>query len=362
MLKIRKSQNAYDTLGLPRSATATQVRARYRQLVRGYKRELAPRDLLKHEQFRDWTNAYLLLLSPERKEYDRRLRSTGGREQPANLLAGLSEGRRLLIEAEAAFLQRKFNEAVELGKAAVKLESRNGEAYALLGDILREQGKYGNALTMYNYAVQFDPNNRRFWQRLEESTALRDGKALPKRYRSELRAPFRRPLWAWVVIGLALAAVEITMLLLRNKWGPVGFLSLPVPVSFVYAALASGFLLGLVLAATALIGPFDDEMLWYQVAGFGTETTPIGIFIVLPALVFFWAAPAFYVLVAFLDEHFSLSVAICLAVCAAVALGFSATVPMESRRWVQMLGGNVVFFGFTWGWLIGGIRRRVFDH
>jgi tetratricopeptide (TPR) repeat protein len=360
MLKIRKPQNAYDTLGLPRSATTVQIRARYRQLIRGHKRDLAPGDLLKDEQFKEWTNAYLLLLGPERKEYDRRLRVARGREQAGDLIAGLSEGRRLLIQAEAAFLQRKFNGAVELGRAAVKLESRNGEAYALLGDIQREQGKYGNALTMYNYAIQFDPNNRRFWQRLEDVTALRDGKALPKRYRSEMRIPFRRPLWAWVVIGLALIAVEATMLSLRTNWGPVGFLNLPV--SFIYAALGSGFLLGLVLAATAVIGPFDDEMLWYQVAGLGAETMPIGIFIALPGIVFFWLATVFYVVVSLIDEHFSLSVAVALAVCAAVTLGASVLVPTESVHTVRMVGGNCVFFGFLWGWLFGSIRRRAFEH
>jgi tetratricopeptide (TPR) repeat protein len=360
MLKIRASRNAYETLGLPRSATNTQIRARYRQLVRGHHRELAPRDLLQDEQFREWTNAYLLLLGPERREYDRRLRQSRGREKPAEVLSGLSEGRRLMIGAEAAFLQRKLNEALELAKSAVKLESRNGEAYTLLGDILREQGKYGNALTMYNYAIQFDPNNRRYWQRLEEVTALRDGKALPKKFRQELKSPLRRPLSVWLMVGLALVAVEASMLYLRGSWGPAGLLSLPV--RFVYAAVVDGFLLGLALAATAMIGPFDDELLWYQVAGFGTETTPIGVLIALPGIVFFWAAVVFYVIVSLLDEHFSLSVAIALGVCAAVTLGFSYLMPRESVRAVQMLGGNLVFLGFLVGWLFGSLRRRVFEH
>lgn len=360
MLKIGKSHNAYDILGIPRSATATQVRARYRHLLRGYKRQLPSRDLINDQQFQDWTNAYLLLLGPERKEYDRRLRQTRGREKPGDMLSGLSEGRRLLVRAEAAFLQRKLNEAAELGRAGLKQENRNAEGYALLGDILREQGKYGNALTMYNYAIQFDPSRRRLWRQLEEVTALRDGKALPARLRSDLRAPFRRPLSAWLIIGLAFAAAEVSMLALRGHWGSPGWLNLPV--NFIYAALGSGFLLGLVLAATALIGPFDDELLWYQVTGFGTETTPIGVFIALPALVFFWAAPAFYAVISFMDEHFSASVAICLGVCGAIALAASALVPRESVRWVQMLGGNIVFFGFAWGWLIGSIRRRVFQH
>jgi tetratricopeptide (TPR) repeat protein len=360
MLKLNRSHNAYDILGLPRSATATQVRSRYRHLVRGYKKDLSPGALLDDEQFRQWTNAHLLLLSSERREYDRRLRQSRGREMPEDRLSSLPEGRRLMIQAETAFIQRKLNDAVELGKSAVKLESRNGEAYFLLGDILRERGLYPNALTMYNYAIQFDPNNRRYWQGLQEITALRDGKTLPKRLRSELRHPLHRPLWVWLVVAVVLAGMGAGMFALRGNWGGLGLLNLPV--NLIYSALIGGFVLGLVLAATAVIGPFDDEMLWYQVAGFGTETAPIGIFIALPGVVFFWAAPIFYLIVALLDEHFSLSVALALGMSGLLALSFSAFVPQESQRVVQLLGGNVVFLGFMVGWLFGSIRRRIFEH
>jgi tetratricopeptide (TPR) repeat protein len=360
MLKLRQPRNAYDLLGLPPSATPVQIRARYRQLIRNYKKELPPAELLEDEQFRQWTNAHLLLLSPERREYDRRLRQTRGREKPPDLAAGLSKGRLLLVQAEAAFVQRKLNEAVQLSREAVKLESRNAECYALLGDVLREQGKYHSALTMYNYAIQFDPNNQRYWQRLQEASALRDGKSLPRRFRSDLQSPLRRPLWAWATVAIAAVAVEVTMLYLSRNWGPAGFMKLPVNLT--YAALADGFVLGLALAAAAVLGPFDDELVWYQVAGFGVETTPVGIFVALPGIVFFWITPLFYALVAFLDEHLSPSISIALTVCGAVTVGFWSLAPRESSRAVLLLGGNFVFFGFLWGWLVGSIRRRVFEH
>jgi curved DNA-binding protein CbpA len=360
MLKLGRSRNAYDILGLPRNATGTQIRSRYRHLVRGYKKDLAPSALLEDEQFQRWTNAYLLLLSPERREYDRRLRQSRGMAEPEDTLSGLSEGKRLIIQAETAFHQRKLNDAVELGKEAAKLESRNAHAFALLGDILREQGRYANALTMYNYAIQFEPNSPRFWQRLEEVTALRDGKALPKKFQQESRRSQRRPLWVWLLVAVAVVVIEGSMVYLRGDWGELGLLNLPVKL--MYAALASGFLLGLVLAAAALIGPFDDELLWYQVSGFGTEMAPIGVLIALPGVVFFWAAPAFYVIVALLDEHFSLSVGIALVVCALATVGFGFSAPEASRNTVLTLGGNFVFAGFMGGWLVGSIRRRVFEH
>jgi len=360
MLKIRQPRNAYDLLGLPRSATPVQIRARYRHLARHYRTELRPGELLEEEQFRRWTNAYLLLLGPERREYDRRLRESRGRDQPADAVSGLSEAGRLLIEAQVAFWQRKLKDALELAKEAAKRESRNAEAYALLGNVLREQGKYPNALTMYNYAIQFDPNNRRYWQLLEEITALRDGREIPRRFRREPTTALNRPASAWVGVALAVIFVELSILYLRAHWGEPAFFS--IPTNLIYWALGDGFLLGLVLAATGVLGAFDDELVSYQVMGFGVETTPVGVLVALPGIVFFWAAPLCYAAVAFLDEHVSLSIVIALLVGAVMTVGFGLLAPEQARRAVYLLSGNFVFFGFLGGWLFGSIRARVFEH
>jgi curved DNA-binding protein CbpA len=360
MLKLREPRNAYDLLGLPRSATREKIRARYQQLIRNYRREVAPRQLLEEERFRRLTNAYLLLAGPGRREYDRRLRQGGGREQPTDLVAGLTEAGRLLVEAEAAYAQRKMNDAAELAREGVKGESRNADGYALLGDIFREQGKYNDAFTMYNYAIQFDPNSRRYWQLLEEASALREGRALPKRYRRERATPFNRPVWVWLTVAAVLAAIGLSTLYLRGNWGGTGLFN--IPAGLVYAALADGFLLGIVLAATSILMPFDDELISYQVSGFGVEMTPVGILVALPGVVFFWAAPVFYVIVAYLDEHASLSIATALFVCALLTAWLGLLAPEGAARAVYLLAGNFVFFGFLWGWLLGSIRRRVFEH
>lgn len=360
MLKIGQPRNAYDLLGLPRSAASVQVRARYRQLVRRYRKELSGQQLLEDEQFRAWTNAYLTLIGPERREYDHRLRQSRGREQPSDALSQLSAPRRVLIQAEAAFLRRKLNEAAELAKAALKQESRNAETYALLGDILREQAKYDDALTMYNYAIQFDPNNSRYWQLLQEVTALREGHAIPRRYRREFAGPLDRPPSTWVAVGLSLVFVELSIWYLQGRWGAPLFFG--IPTNFVYAAVGHGFLLGLVLAGTAILGPFDDELFNYNVTGMGGELIPIGVFVALPGIVVFWAAPVFYLIASYLDERLSLSVLIALFVCSALTVGYALIVPEEGRRATWILGGNFVYFGFLVGWLAGSMRARVFQH
>lgn len=360
MLKIRQPRNAYDLLGLPWTAGPVQVRTRYRQLIRARHKDMPTTELLQDEKCRQWTDSYLLLTGPERREYDRRLRQSRGTEPPPDRLGGLSAPQLMLVEAEVAFARRRLNEAAELAREALKTEGKNAQGYALLGDILREQGKYKDALTMYNYAIQFAPNNRRYWQLLQEVTALREGRALPRRFTRETPGPLNRPISAWAGVALAVALVALGISYLHGRWGQPAFLTLPL--NLIYAALAAGFVMGLALAATAIIGPFDDEMLWYQVTGMGSETVPLGLFIAIPGIVFFWASLVFYAIVSYLDEHLSLSVLITLVVCGLMAISFGLLGPRESRTATYAIGGNFVFFGFLWGWVLGSVRKRVFEH
>jgi len=360
MLKIRQPRNAYDLLGLPWSATPVQIRSRYRQLVRHHRKDTPAAELLKDEKFRQWTNSYLLLTGPDRREYDRRLRESRGMEQPSDLIDAMPGPRLMLIEAEVSFVRRRLNEAAELAREALKQDKKNAEGYALLGDILREQGNYQNALTMYNYAIQFSPNNRRYWQLLEEVTALREGRAVSRKYSRERPSVFNRPASAWVGVGLALTFVGLSILYVQQRWGDPIFFN--VPRNLLYLAIGDGFLMGLVLAATAVIGPADDELLWYQITGMGAETTPVGVFVALPGIVFFWAAPVFYAIIGMMDGYFSLSIIIALAVTGLMTLAFGALAPPQSRISVYLLAGNFVFLGFIFGWLLGSMRRRVFEH
>jgi hypothetical protein len=281
-------------------------------------------------------------------------------EQPPDLLSDMPPPRLMLIEAEVSFTRRRLNEAAELAREALKQDKQNADGYALLGDILREQGNYQNALTMYNYAIQFAPNNRRHWQLLEEVTALREGRAVARKYRRERPSALNRPPSAWVGVGLALILVGLSILYVQQRWGdPILF---GIPRNLIYLAVGDGFLMGLVLAATAVIGPIDDELLWYQVAGIGAETTPVGVLIALPGFVFFWAAPVFYGIVGMMDEYFSPSIIIALAVPALMAAALGLLAPAESRTAVYLFGGNFIFIGFLVGWLFGSLRRRLFEH
>jgi hypothetical protein len=356
---MRRSPTAYSLLGLPRSAATVQVRARYRQLLRSYRKELPLDQLLEEERARAWTRAYLLLTDlPARRQYDRVLRQGRGRAELPDTIAALSTPGLLLLEAELGFVRGKYKQALERARDALKLDPRNARGWALAGDILRRQGKTDDALAMYNYALQYDPNNQLYWHSLNELAAVKEGRPAPRSY-YQRPTLFDRPRWVWVVVSCAIAAVAASGVAVGLRPGPPSLFALPKNLLLLGAL--DGFLLGLVLAVTRVLGSFDDELVWYEVAVHGTATVPLGLYVIFPGLIFFWAAPIFYAAIAALDEYLSPSILLALAAAALATAGFSFAAA-ERQTAFLLIGGNFIYFGLLAGWFAGSLRRRVFEH
>ena len=353
---MRRSQSAYDVLGLPYDAPASQVRSRYRGLTRRHQPDLEPQDLFQDDTYLRIVRAYLVLESPRRAEYTRQVRARRGApmEMP-DLYSRLSQEGRLLLAAEAGAARGQFRPAARLAKEAIEQNPRSARAYGLLGDILRLQAKYGDAISMYNYAIQFDPDSRRWWQLLEETTALREGRRVSRRAEDE-PGQWHRPLGVWMMLGAVALFIEFSILLLHQGRGPALFFGLPGEMLAI--AALDGMLAGLALAAADLLNSYDDEMISYSVAAYGVQTAPVAVFVLLPGLVCFWVAVVFYAITAYMDEHASASIAIALAATAVITGAFCFIYP---EVWLAffMFGGNFAWAGLNVGWMIGSLRRTV---
>lgn len=353
-----KAQTAYDVLGLPYDAPPSQVRSRYRQLVRRFDPDLEPQQIFEHQDFLRVARAFLLLDSPRRSEYTQQVRAARGAPiEIPDLYTRLSTEAKLLLAAEAGLARRQFKSAAQLAKETLEQNGRNARAYGLLGDILRIQAKYGESISMYNYAIQMDPNNRRYWQLLEETTALRDGRRAPRSLEEE-PGRWHRPLQVWLMLAVAALFIEGSILILGAGRGWALFFGLPGEMLAI--AALDGMLAGLALAATDLLQPYDDEMVSYSVAAYGVQTAPVAVFVLLPGLVCFWAGVLFYSIAAYLDEHASVSITIGLAVTAILTAAFS-TIYLELVIPFLVFGGNFIWAGFNAGWAIGSLRRSPFQ-
>lgn len=345
-------RNAYEILGLPRDAVTSQIRSRYRQLARRYSRDLSVDELFQDSAFLEVTRAYLLLTSHQRRDYDRELRAARGRPVPlSDLLAAQSPGDRALLKAEVALWRGSRREAAQQAKQALDENARDARAWAVLGDLLMAEGKYDEAITMYNYSIQFDPANQRYWELLNEATARKEGRSRPRQ--ATERTIFARPARVWAVLLGVLFFIEISLFWqAAQRWSPCLF---GIPWQMLVFAAGDGFLLALALAATDLIQPFDDELVSYSVPAVGLSTVPVGLYLIPAGVICFWLGVLFYAVTCWLDEHCSLSVVICLAA-TLIMTGLFILVDVRVWKPFMFLGTSAIFAGVILGWMLGSLR------
>lgn len=348
---------AHEILGLPRDSLPTQIRSRYRMLARRYRRDSPVQELLQDGGFLEIVRAYLLLESERRRDYERDVRAAvARREDPPpmpDLLASVSAEDKLLMVAEVALWRGQHREAARLVGTVLEKNRKNAPGWALLGEILQAEQKLDQAITMYSFATQFDPTNQRYWDLLNEATAIKEGRERPKpREEAPTIVPRSLPVWGLILATFILIGLTIVWLIPRMgpewQWG--------IPPRLLLMGACDGFVLGLVLAGTDVLRHFDDELVSYSVPFIGVEMAPLGVYIIPAGLAFFWPAIVFYFIIVLLDEYISASVVLALICTAALTLLFSFVVYPAASPGILAIGAPVIFLGLVLGWMLGSIR------
>lgn len=190
--------NAYETLGLPRTATQDEIKKRYRELARKLHPDVNQSNPSASRQFSQVSQAYKLLSDVDtRKLYDAEnvLREQRMRQAPARYAASppapgsasartgapsprpaaapspAADAARIAGEARTAFLRDRQAEARTLAETALRLDIRNAEAWEVLGDVFRRKGRNEDAINAYSMSLQINPRNASVMQRLERMAA-----------------------------------------------------------------------------------------------------------------------------------------------------------------------------------------------
>jgi hypothetical protein len=116
-----------------------------------------------------------------------------------------------------------------------------------------------------------------------------------------------------------------------------------------------GLLLGATMTITGAINRIDDELILSRAEGRGPHV-PIGLLVIVVAILNFYVAAGLYAVMALIQESFGKSMQ---RVFGAVVLvtGLLAAAYEPGHVQVLLSGGNVVFLGFVVGWLLGDFFR-----
>ncbi|GBC93241.1 Chaperone protein DnaJ [bacterium HR15] len=361
------------------NATLEQIRKRYRELVRRYHPDVNPAPDAK-EHFLRIQEAYQVLSDPERRRhYDALLRlqtrseasrpprqpsqpgraSQTGSARPADTSAEL---RRVIYEAERAFLQGRLRDALQWARQATRLQPRHPQAYIIMGDVYRMQGHIDAALNAYTYALQLDPSNADLQRKFERLASM-----------ARSAAPPAAPTWR-VSLPVLLLPTEWRLYAAQSLgWGTVLFLIAltatvpgePAPLFrwlpmiaawslnlMLYMGL-TGFLVGFLLSISRWVAPLEDALPWRR---YGARLSLGGILVLMSTLCFPLTA-LLYTLYGLLQGGLNASVSRTFSIVGVLTLLFGLAYPHDTLH-TLLFGGNLLFLTHLMGWYLGDSFQR----
>ncbi|MFN4033206.1 MAG: DnaJ domain-containing protein [Fimbriimonadales bacterium] len=365
-------RNHYEVLGLSMHATQEAIRRRYRELVRQYHPDVNPSPQAQ-EHFLRIQEAYQVLSDPERrKHYDALLRLRQGeppsarysqprtpksqpsqpsRTPPSNPPA--DELRRLILQAERAFLQGRMQDALYWAKQATRLAPRHPKGHEIIGDVYRTQGHYDAALNAYTYAIQLDPHNPDLQRKLDAMIERTQSKpvATPSPVQRHLPALKLPPEWKlYAAQSLGWGAVLFLLSLAYTVPGTPLWMGWSLHLG-AYLGLA-GFLTGFLMAVSRWVAPIADAFPWRRHGG---QISAGGALVGLSAICFPLAV-LLYTLLALTQGGLSRSVARVFSVGGALTLGFALLYPYD-WLYTALFGGNLLFLALLGGWYLADNLR-----
>ncbi|BDI33797.1 hypothetical protein CCAX7_58480 [Capsulimonas corticalis] len=177
-------RNYYEVLGLPPSASTSEIKNKYRELAKKFHPDLTQDKVLGQRIFAQINQAYRVLGDTERRsQYDATLVPERG--MPAGSTSGVqattqpqaataapppqaarpaqapispqmeAEVQRLLGEAEMAMMGGKAKDARSICETILGMQPDNAKALGLLGDVYAQQGDPQRAIETYRKALQY---------------------------------------------------------------------------------------------------------------------------------------------------------------------------------------------------------------
>ena len=365
--------NHYETLGLKRGCTATEIRTAYRKLVLLHHPDRSS-DAGSNEIFIRVAAAYEIIGNEEgRKTYDARLdeeerrweqaranakmygsgptpksKSTPPKASPRKPNAPITIELNRLVQL---YSRGRVQDAEELARKLIQSSPREAVPYGVLGDILRARGNLSEAAKMYAFAAQFDPRNPLYHRRhaeLLDATQSTTSTIHVARDREARAAP--------LFIAFTVASLGGIYLILSRDT-PM-FSTFPLLSTYTLSLIGVLFLSGVATGASFSLGGWLDryESIATNTFGRRSPTATLGIV----ALFSFWAAAVLYLFIGLGQRYFNYSTSRIVGAVVFLNLMFAgcafASYALDATQ-VLLWGGNFIYLGAVIGWLVADAFR-----
>ncbi len=349
------------------------VEAAFRRAIARYRPTSTIEQLFNDPHFIKLVNAYLTLSGPLRAAYDRQQQHTKKRGQagkrpeatpPPRPFDEFTPREVQLFTARIASWRHEPLEAIHLLQRLLQQEPGYAPAWALLGEVFFIVGRLEEGVHAYQNAVQAEPANRNFIERLQHAGDALAGKVILQVELSPEEALLReeRHKRRHISAALLLAGVAvITLTFLTCHLHPSSPLYIPWHILFRVAMGTCVLFVG--LGYGRWLEPFERVMLWSTLPAGDRGTIrnyPIGLLLLVTAAASLWLSVLALLVMALMDEEWPDSPSIMLGACTLLTLIITLLVYVNTahQHWVGMLllGGNLLVLAAMLGWWIGSLN------
>ena len=357
----------YETLGVSESASADEIKSAFRAIARRHHPDVSDSEFSK-DRFLEASNAYEVLNDPERKRsYDKALahqreideRKTRTAQQSSRAayerVRMAEEDRSVnaeILHMNMLLKSHRFKDAEEAARAVLRKDNKSAAAYAVLAEAAMVRGDMDGAARYYGYAAQYDPHNRVYRQKnIQMQDAMERSEKSSHPDAIQKNAPIALGTGVFVTLVGSLYAV------LANE--PPAFpLLKPIslwPMSLFFMLLIAGLAVGVTMSISGVLDVYDSNR------GSAVMRVPPATALGMVAVISFWAALVFYLLVGATQNAFNASLSRLMgAVFAALivftfaAWNLSGATAFQTFVW----GGNLLYISAAVGWFVADSLKR----
>jgi hypothetical protein len=252
-----------------------------------------------------------------------------------------------VLRLTTLFRNGRLKEAEEKAMDILSVNPHQPVALAVIADLARMRGNLVVAQKYYALAAQYDPTSDIYVKRQQEMLEALGRPQEGKGSEPPKAAPGRPGALGFAALLIFGAMIYVAASRDASVMGAVSFVS-SWPASMLIGLGLSGLILGAMLSASNAIGRFS-------VTQGGLTRVPPGVVLLFLALLNFWLAGVFYLVVGSIQRAMNESLLRLLGSVAAVVflfglVGFTRSTPMLWQTLVW--GGNVVYLGSVVGWFI----------
>jgi tetratricopeptide (TPR) repeat protein len=362
----------YDYFGLKINASKLQIEAAFQHYVSRYRVTADTEMIFNDETFKKKINAYLVLTSNYRLQYDAPIikATAKGKKKIADidiklpdidLYGQMSSLDRRIFMVNAAIWRRQMPSAMHILRGIIETHPKHAPVWALLGEVYLMTDRLDEGIKCYERAITADPENKDYYARLDHARLVLDGVVdlyIEPSPEEKLLVEERHARQKGMFAICAVAMFFLIYAFFPEMLKPISSYSLYIPWKSVsFQAIGLG-IMAYGLGYGRILPSFEKLMIHATLPIFdrgSTNNYPYGMLLMITSTVCLWLGLVSVVIMSAFDEEWPIGPSVTVGVSIIFNLATVLYMYYTGENWLGTLafGGNLAVMASLTGWWFG---------